>query len=176
MIVQEINVYINPNQLEPYSAPCTVVDGTQVDLAAADHVIREINSHVGWSSDDEEISQKLLAAPEFVFFAIKDAEIVGYALLQMRTYAVDADKEEHPHISWIAFTPQSRGQGLGSYLMVHIIARCQAEGYNLLTLHHRQSNEKLIKLYKNVALLANVGYEYVEMNGHYRVFYDLKAH
>lgn len=169
MILQEIN--INTNQSELYSAPCKVMNGTEVDLIVADHVIREINSYVGWSSDDEEISKKLLATPDFFFFAVKDAEIVGYALLQMRTYGIG--QEQHPHVSWIAFAPRCQGQGLGSYLMVNIIKRCQAEGYNLLTLHHRQSNTKLTKFYKNIAVLADVGYQYVELNGHYRVFYNL---
>lgn len=172
MILQHVNVYAN--QPEVYSAPCTVVDGTQVDLMAADHVIREINSHVGWSSDDEKLSKKLRATPDFFFFAVRDNEIVGYAVLQMRTYGID--KEEHPHVSWIAFAPQYQGLGLGSCLMVDIIARCQANGYSLLTLQHRLSNEKLINFYKNVAILADVGYKYLEMNGHYRVFYDLTAH
>lgn len=97
-----------------------------------------------WSrkSFEQEITQNLLAK---YIVAVIDGRAVGYAGMWLIM--------DEGHITNIAVAKDSRGQGIGKYLMMGLIEFCRKSKINNMTLEVRKSNIVAQNLYKKYGFL-----------------------
>ncbi|HRJ41158.1 MAG: ribosomal protein S18-alanine N-acetyltransferase [Caldilineaceae bacterium] len=57
---------------------------------------------------------------------------------------------EEAHILTIAVRPEFRGQGIGRWLLLHLLAEARAEGCVTIVLEVRPSNEAALRLYERM--------------------------
>ncbi len=69
-------------------------------------------------------------------------EVIGFVIL--------ASAAGESHILNLAVSPSKQGQGIGYWLMQHILSELQQQGINLVFLEVRASNLKAQKLYKKL--------------------------
>lgn len=61
---------------------------------------------------------------------------------------------EEAHILTIAVRPALRGQGIGRWLLLHLLAEARAEGCASILLEVRPSNEAAIRLYESLGFVV----------------------
>lgn len=134
-----------------------IYNGNEIDHEIAQIAISAINHPLGWSHDNDEIFESLKTRPHHCFFPVINNKIQGYAVVR------EEGAERHLHISYIAV--DSKGGGIGTKLMQHIMEENKRLGKTKLSLHFRKDNESLKRFYTRLTANTNMSYQIVDKQG-----------
>lgn len=107
--------------------------------------IEQVTSHRPWSR--QLFASELKQASSRAFVAVRpDATVVGFGCLISTRFEA--------HITNLAVDPECRRRGIGTLLMLRLVAESQDWGLDAMTLEVRESNEVAQELYRRFGFVA----------------------